>query len=62
MLRVLHIINRFNHKVFTYVFDSDNNELTDPKTGESEFFSKPSYKSVFELKSTSDYKFIIRTF
>ena len=31
MLRVLHIINRFNHKVNTYVFDPDNNELTDPK-------------------------------
>lgn len=62
MLRVLHIINRYNHKVFTYVFDPDNNELIDPKTGESEFFSKPLYKSVFELKSTSDYKFIIRTF
>lgn len=39
MLRVLHIINRFNHKVFTYVFDPDNNELTDPKTGESWFFT-----------------------
>ena len=62
MLRVLHLINRYNHKVNTYVFDPDNNELTDPKTGESHFLSKPSYKSVFEMKPTSDYKFIKRTF
>ena len=39
MLRVLHIINRYNHKVNTYVFDPDNNELTDPKTGESWFLT-----------------------
>ena len=39
MLRVLHLINRYNHKVFTYVFDPDNNELIDPKTGESWFFT-----------------------
>lgn len=37
MLRVLHLINSYNHKVNTYVFDPDNNELTDPITGESWF-------------------------
>ena len=62
MLKVTHIIHRFTHKVNTYVFDPDNNELIDPKTGESHFLSKPSYKSVFEMKPTSDYKFIKRTF
>ena len=39
MLRVLHLINRYNHKVFTYVFDPDNNEFIDPITGESWFFT-----------------------
>ena len=39
MLRVLHLINRYNHKVNTYVFDPYNNELIDPKTGESWFFT-----------------------
>lgn len=62
MLRVLHLINRYNHKVNTYVFDPYNNELIDPKTGESNFLSKPSYESVFEMKPTSNYKFIKRTF
>ena len=37
MLKVTHIIHRFTHKVNTYVFDPDNNELTDPKAGESWF-------------------------
>ena len=39
MLRVLHLINRYNHKVFTYVFDPYNNEFIDPITGESWFFT-----------------------
>ena len=39
MLRVLHLINSYNHKVNTYVYDPDNNELIDPKTGESWFFT-----------------------
>ena len=39
MLRVLHLINSYIHKVFTYVFDPDNNELIDPITGESEFLT-----------------------
>ena len=39
MLRVLHLINSYNHKVVTYVFDPDNNELIDPITGESWFFT-----------------------
>ena len=39
MLKVTHIIHRFTHKVNTYVFDPDNNELIDPITGESWFFT-----------------------
>lgn len=39
MLRVLHLINRYNHKVFTYVFDPYNNELINPITGESGFLT-----------------------
>ena len=35
MLRVLHLINRYNHKVNTYVFDPYNNEFINPITGES---------------------------
>ena len=46
MLRVLHLINRYNHKVNTYVFDPDNNELTDPKTGESWFFTTDHWTKV----------------
>ena len=46
MLRVLHLINRYNHKVNTYVFDPDNNELTDPKTGESWFLPMEAWTKV----------------
>ena len=46
MLRVLHIINRYNHKVNTYVFDPDNNELTDPKTGESWFLTMGAWTKI----------------
>ena len=46
MLRVLHLINRYNHKVNTYVFDPDNNELTDLKTGESWFFTTDHWTKV----------------
>lgn len=46
MLRVLHIINRYNHKVFTYVFDPYNNELINPITGESEFFTMDAWPKI----------------
>ena len=46
MLRVLHIIHRFTHKVNTYVFDPDNNELTDPKTGESWFLPMEAWTKI----------------
>ena len=46
MLRVTHIIHRFTHKVNTYVFDPDNNELTDPKTGESWFLPMEAWTKV----------------
>ena len=46
MLRVLHLINSYNHKVFTYVFDPDNNELIDPKTGESWFFTMDAWTKI----------------
>ena len=46
MLKVTHIIHRFTHKVNTYVFDPDNNELTDPKTGESWFLPMQAWTKV----------------
>ena len=46
MLRVLHLINRYNHKVNTYVFEPDNNELIDPITGESWFFTTDHWTKV----------------
>ena len=46
MLRVTHIIHRFTHKVNTYVFDPDNNELTDPKTGESWFLPMEAWTKI----------------
>ena len=62
MLKVIYFIYPKEKIQVSWIYDPDNNELTDPKTGESWFLSKPSYKSFFERKSTSDYKFIIRTF
>ena len=46
MLRVLHLINRYNHKVFTYVFDQYNNEFIDPKTGESWFLTMEAWTKI----------------
>ena len=46
MLKVTHIIHRFTHKVNTYVFDPDNNELIDPKTGESWFFTMDAWTKI----------------
>ena len=46
MLRVLHLINRYNHKVFTYVFDPYNNEFIDPKTGESWFLTMDAWTKI----------------
>lgn len=46
MLRVLHLINSYNHKVNTYIFDPDNNELIDPKTGESWFFTMDAWTKI----------------
>ena len=46
MLKVTHIIHRFTHKVNTYVFDPDNNELTDPKTGESWFLPMEAWTKI----------------
>ena len=60
MLKVTHIIHRFTHKVNTYVFDPDNNELTDPKTGESWFFTTDHWTKV--LGNNSMYITIKRTF
>ena len=60
MLKVTHIIHRFTHKVNTYVFDPDNNELTDPKTGESWFFTTDQWTKV--LGNNPMYIIIKRTF
>ena len=60
MLRVLHLINRYNHKVNTYVFDPDNNELTDPKTGESWFLNMDGW--IKAIGNNSIYTTIKRTF
>ena len=46
MIKVTHIIHRFTHKVNTYVFDPDNNELTDPKTGESWFLTMDAWTKI----------------
>ena len=46
MVKVTHIIHRFTHKVNTYVFDPDNNELTDPKTGESWFLTMDAWTKI----------------
>ena len=46
MLKVTHIIHRFTHKVNTYVFDPDNNELIDPKTGESWFLPMEAWTKI----------------
>ena len=46
MLKVTHIIHRFTHKVNTYVFDPDNNELIDPKTGESWFLTMEAWTKI----------------
>lgn len=60
MLRVLHLINRYNHKVNTYVFDPDNNELIDPKTGESWFLPMEAWTKV--LGNNPLFTIIKRTF
>ena len=60
MLRVLHLINRYNHKVFTYVFDPYNNELIDPKTGESWFFTMEAWTKI--LGNNTLFIIIKRTF
>lgn len=62
MLKVIYFIYQKEKIQVSWIYDPYNNELIDPKTGESYFLSKPSYKSIFDMKSTSDYKFIIRTF
>ena len=46
MLRVLHLINRYNHKVNTYVFDPYNNEFINPITGESEFLTMEAWTKI----------------
>lgn len=60
MLKVTHIIHRFTHKVNTYVFDPDNNELIDPITGESWFFTTDHWTKV--LGNNPMYIIIKRTF
>ena len=62
MIKVIYFIYPKEKIQVSWIYDPDNNELIDPKTGESDFLSKPSYESVFEMKPTSDYKFIKRTF
>ena len=62
MLKVIYFIYPKEKIQVSWIYDPYNNELIDPKTGQSNFLSKPSYKSVFEMKQTSDYKFIKRTF
>ena len=46
MLKVTHIIHLFTHKVNTYVFDPDNNEFIDPKTGESWFLTMDAWTKI----------------
>ena len=46
MVKVTHIIHSFTNKVNTYVFDPDNNELTDPKTGESWFLTMEAWTKI----------------
>ena len=62
MLKVIYFLYPKEKIPVSWIYDPYNNELIDPKTGESNFLSKPSYKSVFEMKQTSDYKFIQLTF
>ena len=60
MLRVLHIINRYNHKVNTYVFDPDNNEFIDHITGESWFLTMEAWTKI--LGNNPIFIIIKRTF
>ena len=62
MIKVIYFIYPKEKIQVSWIYDPYNNELIDPITGESNFLSKPSYESVFEMKLTSDYKFIKRTF
>ena len=60
MLKVIHLINRYNHKVFTYVFDPYNNEFINPITGESGFFTMDAWTKI--LKNNPLFTIIKRTF
>lgn len=61
MLKVIYLIDSFTNDVFTtLVFDPYNNELIDPKTGESWFFTMDHYRLL--LKNVPNIKVIKRTF
>ena len=61
MLKVIYLIDSFTNDVFTtLVFDPYNNELIDPKTGESWFFIMDHYRLL--LKNVPNIKIIKRTF
>lgn len=62
MLKVIYFIDLKKMDIHSLVYDPNDNELIDPKTGDSWILFKASYKFIFEAKPTSDYKFIIRTF
>lgn len=61
MLKVLYIIDNSNNKVDHLVFDPDDNELIDPKTGESWTFTLDNWNGPI-TRSTTDFTFIKRTF
>lgn len=61
MLKVIYLIDSFTNDVnITLVFDPYNNELMNPKTGESWFFNMDHYRLL--LKDVPNIKVIKRTF
>ena len=61
MLKVIYLIDSFTNDVFTsLVFDPYNNELIDPKTGESWFFTMYHYRVLYG--NLSNIRVIKRTF
>lgn len=61
MLNVLYIIDESTNHIDHLVFDPDNNELINPISGESWFFTNVHYNGPL-LRNTSDFTFIKRTF